>query len=59
MNIHSKLSYNAFYQTLLVLKGNLKISQIKKPGSSYIRFAENIKSALTKLQISNSIITED
>lgn len=59
MNIHNKLSYTAFYQTLSAIKGNLKIAQIKKPGSSYIRFAENIKSALTKLHISNSVITED
>lgn len=42
------LSYESFYNTLITIKDNLKVSDIKKYGKSYKQFGDKILNASTK-----------
>lgn len=56
---HSKLTYEAFYDILNVLKRNLPKAYVIKTGNSYKKFSERIVDALSKVTIKPGIITED
>lgn len=54
---HSKLSEEAFYDVLKIIKDNVNKRSIKTTGKSYKKFGERILQALTKAYIPSSIIT--
>lgn len=55
---HDKLTKEAFYNVLKVLKQNLRKHKIQNPGNSYVKFSEVIIEALTNVHIKSTIITE-
>ncbi|APC08575.1 DGQHR domain-containing protein [Neomoorella thermoacetica] len=56
---HDKLTRDAFYDVLKVLKDNLPKQKILKPGKSYKKFSELVLEAITNVYIKPGIITED
>ncbi|MGG3913336.1 DGQHR domain-containing protein [Rossellomorea vietnamensis] len=56
---HNKLTYEALYDVIKVLKSNISKSKLQRPGSSYKRFSENILDALNRVHVQASIIVEE
>lgn len=56
---HNKLTQDAFYDVLKVLKDNLPKESISRPGNSPRRFSGVILEALSKVYLRPSIITEE
>ncbi|WNF37193.1 DGQHR domain-containing protein [Bacillaceae bacterium IKA-2] len=59
MNKHGKLTYDAFYDIIIVLKSNISKNKLSRPGGSYKKFSEQIHEALTRVHIQANIIVED
>ncbi len=55
---YEKLTYEAFYDVLKVLKYNMSKGYLLKPGNSYKKFSERALDALTKITIRPGTITE-
>jgi DGQHR domain-containing protein len=55
---HEKLSEDAFYDVLKIIKDNVNKRNIRTTGNSYKKFGERIFQALTKTYIPSTIITE-
>jgi DGQHR domain-containing protein len=55
---HAKLTEDAFYDVLKIIKDNINKRNIKSTGNSYKKFGERLLQALTKTYIPSTIITE-
>ncbi|MFO3791092.1 DGQHR domain-containing protein [Bacillus mojavensis] len=56
---HNKLTYDAFYDVVKVLRNNISKNKLKRPGSSYKNFSKNILEALNKIHVQANIIVEE
>lgn len=56
---HNKLTYDAFYDVINVLKTNISKSKLQRPGGSYKKLSEQIYKALTRVHVQANIIVEE
>ncbi|KAB2489635.1 DGQHR domain-containing protein [Priestia endophytica] len=56
---HNKLTYDAFYDVIKGLKGNISKNKLFQPGNSYKKFSEQILRSLTRVHVQANIVVED
>lgn len=56
---HNKLTYDALYDVIKVLKTNISESRLRRPGNSYKKFSEDLYEALNRIHVQASIIVEE
>lgn len=56
---HNKVSLEAFYDTLRILKTNLSRSHLLRPGNSYRKFTDILATALNQVYLKPNMIAEE